>query len=114
MKSPKVLTKAALTVRIERKGDSLLIIQWNDGLVSEYNVYSLRLNCPCATCVHEWTGDKILDEASVDPNIHPARIYSVGRYAMGLNWTDGHVTGLYSYDSLRRLDGKKDFVVLES
>ena len=86
-----------------RKGDDTLRISWNDGSVSEYNVRSLRSSCPCAVCVNEWTGEKMLDEAKLPKDIRPARLVSVGRYAVSIHWSDGHKTGIYSYDYLKKL-----------
>jgi ATP-binding protein involved in chromosome partitioning len=87
-----------------RKGDRVLTVSWNDGAVSEYDVRRLRLSCPCAACVNEWSGAKMLDPKSVPQDVRPAKLFSVGRYAMGIQWSDGHATGIYSYDYLRRLD----------
>ena len=88
-----------------RKGESVLTIDWNDGVRSQYEVRHLRLACPCAACINEWTGDKILDPGKVPVNVRPARLLSVGRYAMAIHWSDGHSTGIFSYDYLRRLGG---------
>jgi ATP-binding protein involved in chromosome partitioning len=88
-----------------RKGDRGLVIGWNDGARSEYDVRKLRLNCPCAACVNEWNGEKILDAGAVPPDVRPLRLFAVGRYAMGVQWSDGHATGIFSYDYLRRLEG---------
>ncbi len=83
-----------------------LIIHWNDGAKSEFGFSELRSVCPCAVCVNEWTGERMLDPAGIPKDIHPLKIHSVGRYAMGIHWSDGHSTGIYSYDFLRKLDGK--------
>ena len=90
---------------IRKKGDGTLMISWNDGVHSEYDVRQLRLNCPCAACVNEWTGEKMLDSGKVPQDIRPIRLFSVGRYAMGIEWSDSHTTGIFAYDYLRRLRG---------
>jgi ATP-binding protein involved in chromosome partitioning len=92
-------------IGFQRKGDTGLIVVWSDRKRSEYDVRALRLSCPCAVCVNEWTGAKMLRDDDVPRDVRPARIFSVGRYAMGVEWTDGHSTGIYGYDYLRRLDG---------
>ena len=89
--------------RLEKKGERMLVVTWNDGVKSEYDVRDLRLHCPCASCVNEWTGEKTLDPAMIAKDVRPQRILSVGRYAMGVHWSDGHSTGIYAYDYLRRL-----------
>ena len=94
-------------VSLEKAGEDTLRIVWEDGLVSDYNVAALRRACPCATCVDEWTGERKLDPFSVLETIRPVRIEPVGRYALRIAWTDGHDTGIYSFDYLRAL-GEKD------
>lgn len=89
-----------------KNGDGVLVITWNDGVRSEYETRNLRLSCPCAVCVNEWTGEKMLNPAKVPQDIRPLRLFSVGSYAMGVEWSDGHSTGIFSYDYLRRLSGK--------
>ncbi len=90
---------------IGKKGDRILVIDWSDGVQSEYLTLNLRLSCPCAACVNEWTGEKTLDPAKVPENIRPLRLFSVGAYAMGIHWSDGHSSGIFAYDYLRRLGG---------
>ena len=80
-----------------------LRIEWGDGHVSEFEPYLLRLACPCAGCVEEMTGRPLLDPASVDPGVYPLEIEYVGRYALRFQWSDGHSTGIYPFDMLRRI-----------
>jgi ATP-binding protein involved in chromosome partitioning len=91
-------------VALHRLGDSALIITWSDGRRSEYAARALRLACPCASCVNEWTGARMLRPAQVPEDVRPRRLFSVGRYAIGIEWSDGHSTGIFSHDYLRRLD----------
>ena len=78
-------------------------ITWTDGHEAVYSVRHLRLNCPCANCIDEWTGDKRLDPASVPADVRPTTLKSVGLYAMQFFWSDGHDTGLYSHELMRKL-----------
>ena len=91
-------------VSLHRLGDTDLIVTWNDGHRSTFPVRTLRLACPCAACVNEWTGERTLRPAQVPDNVRPLRLFSVGRYAIGVHWSDGHTTGIYGHDYLRRLD----------
>ncbi len=97
------LFKVTAPTSLSRKGRDVLVIAWNDGAVSEFGSRFLRSSCPCAACVNEWTGEKMLDEARIPKDILPARLVSVGRYAMAIHWSDGHKTGIYAYDYLRKL-----------
>lgn len=79
-----------------------LRIRWADGHASEYEPRFLRLRCPCAACVEEMTGRPLLDPTSVAPDVYPLEIEYVGRYALRFQWSDGHSTGIYPFDFLRR------------
>ena len=90
-------------IGFQRQGNTGLIIVWSDRKRSAFEARALRLACPCAVCVNEWTGKKMLNAADVPEDVRPLRIFSVGRYAMGVEWSDGHSTGIFGYDYLRRL-----------
>jgi DUF971 family protein len=83
-------------------GTALRIV-WEDGHGSIYLPFDLRMSCPCAGCVDEVSGLRTLTEAMVLPGVYPKAIEYVGRYALKFVWSDGHDTGLYSYDLLRGL-----------
>jgi DUF971 family protein len=80
-----------------------LRIVWGDGVRSEYEPRFLRLRCPCAGCVDEMTGIRTLRPEQVVDGIYPTAIEYVGRYGLQFNWSDGHSTGIYPYDYLRKL-----------
>lgn len=80
-----------------------LRIRWKDGHVSEYEPRALRLACPCAGCVDEMTGERMLTPEMVNPGVYPEQIQYVGRYALQFFWSDGHETGIYPFDYLRKL-----------
>lgn len=80
-----------------------LEIVWDDGRRSELPFVMLRQRCPCAGCVDEWTGRRTLDPTSVPKDIRPVSIVEVGRYAVQIEWSDGHGSGIYSWELLRRL-----------
>jgi ATP-binding protein involved in chromosome partitioning len=88
---------------IGQRGPRVLGIRWADGHESRYEVRALRLACGCAQCVDEWTGAGTLDPASVPADVAPARIQPVGRYAIQIDWSDGHATGIYPFRRLRAL-----------
>lgn len=88
---------------IRQSGPATLAIDWADGHKSIYPVRELRLACTCAECVDEWTGENRLEEANVPLDVQPVQIEGVGRYAIAIHWSDGHSTGIYSFERLRQL-----------
>ena len=88
-------------------GPESLGILWGDGHQTTYNVRQLRLLCPCASCVNEMTGVKILKEENVPLSVKPIKIEGVGHYAFGIHWSDGHNTGLYTLEYLRNHDSQE-------
>ncbi len=89
--------------KIIEESDSEISIEWSDGTASRYSAASLRRACPCAGCVDEWTGEKRLDDGLVADDIAFGHISIVGRYALNFHFTDGHDTGIFSFDYLRKL-----------
>ena len=79
-------------------------IQWSDGHRTKLGFRPLRQACPCAMCVDEVTGEPRLNPESVPKDVHPLDVRTVGRYALQFHWSDGHNTGLYTFDTLRALD----------
>ena len=88
---------------IRQAGSSTLAITWSDGHESVYDVRALRLACGCATCVDEWSGEERIDPATVPDDVQPTQIRPVGRYAIQIDWSDGHTTGIYPFERLRGL-----------
>ncbi|MBI1785900.1 DUF971 domain-containing protein [Candidatus Sumerlaeota bacterium] len=89
--------------RIEQLDKHTLGIEWTDGHCGKWRLAHLRRHCPCATCMDEWTGAPILKPESVDENITAKSVQSVGRYALTIQFSDGHTTGIYSFPLLRKL-----------
>jgi len=94
---------STVPVEIRQGGPATLVIRWADDIEHAYDVFDLRCHCPCASCVDELTGARLLDRASVPRDIRPRNIVSVGNYALKFQWSDGHDTGLYSFRLLRDL-----------
>lgn len=89
-----------------------LEIDWEDGHRSAWSFAWLRDACPCATCVDERKneGRKIGQGKKKPAELlpmykapsKPGSAHAVGRYAIQFNWLDGHSSGIYSWDYLRR------------
>ena len=88
---------------LRQSGPLELEIAWSDEHLSRYPVVMLRRACRCAACIDEWTGEQILKEDQVPEDVKPLRLEPVGRYAIHIAWSDGHSTGIYTFDHLRRL-----------
>ena len=88
---------------VEQAGPDALSIVWSDGEESVFKVFDLRLACPCAGCVDEITGAKLLDPNRIPSDVKPVKVFGVGNYAIQIKWSDGHDTGIYSFERLREL-----------
>lgn len=95
--------RTLLVREIDQIDKHTLGIKWVDGHESRWRLSHLRRRCPCASCIDEWTNEPILKPGDVDENILATRVESVGRYALVINFTDGHTTGIYSFGLLREL-----------
>ena len=88
---------------------SELAVKWDDGGESFISLEKLRRGCPCAGCKGE---TDILGNVHKNPEakLTPAafqlkRIVIVGGYAIQPVWADGHATGIYSFEHLKRMAG---------
>ena len=89
--------------QIIEESDSELSINWSDEAETKYNAADLRRACPCAGCINEWTGEKMLKAENIANDLSFSSISIVGRYALNFHFSDGHETGIYSFDYLRKL-----------
>lgn len=89
-----------------------LEIDWADGHKSAWSFAWLREACPCATCIEQRS---LEGRKAGQPKPQPAQLlplyvppskptsaHGVGRYAIEFAWNDGHRSGIYSWDYLRR------------
>ena len=90
-------------VALEKANDRVLRILWSDSTSTEYDVRKLRYNCSCARCINEWNGNRIVRMEDIPKNMKPAKIDSVGNYALRITWMDGHDSGIYSYKALKNV-----------
>ncbi|HEX8843033.1 MAG TPA: DUF971 domain-containing protein [Pyrinomonadaceae bacterium] len=88
---------------IEQEGDAGLRIAWADGHECHYRASELRRACPCAQCVNEWTGERVLKPEAISDQLSIEDLSIVGRYALNFRWSDRHETGIYSFRYLREL-----------
>ena len=95
--------------------DGGIQIRWSDGRVTDWSAESLRRNCPCATCREK----RSADDATVTPKkpslpvlsaaeARPVEIVTMrpaGTYAYQIAFSDGHGSGLFTFEQLHRGDG---------
>jgi DUF971 family protein len=96
-------------VDIQQIGNELAI-KWDDGGENFIPLEKLRRSCPCAGCkgevdimgnVYKNPGKVLTPKA-----FELVRITGVGGYAVQPVWADGHSTGIYSFDYLKRVAGE--------
>jgi DUF971 family protein len=85
---------------LEHLSQGAVSLEWANGTTDVVTYRELRYRCPCAACVNEHTGKRILTRAEVRPNVRPEKVESAGRYALRFHWSDGHKTGLYAFETL--------------
>jgi len=98
-----------MPISLNLKRDEKLEITWSDGKKCVYPIALLRTMCPCAQCrtVREGEGKKkssltILPGNFAEP-ITAAGAQLVGNYALQIEWSDGHDSGIYSFEYLREI-----------
>jgi DUF971 family protein len=86
-----------------------LAIKWDDGSESFIPLEKLRRACPCAGCKGEVDimGNLYKNpEQPLSPKAFElVRVEPIGTYAVQPVWADGHATGIYTFDYLRRVAG---------
>ncbi len=96
------MTDLPIPQRIHRTDDHL-IISWSESHEGSYPVRALRLECRCAACRDEMSGAPLLNPDNVPQDVRPLTVSLVGSYAIKIGWSDGHDTGIYTYELLRSL-----------
>lgn len=91
-------------VKISIKNKEYLDILWDDNKSSQIQLNKLRSNCPCAFCLDEKEKNgKTYFPLYTKDEITVSGINEVGHYAIGINWKDGHNTGIYEFEHLQNL-----------
>ena len=102
-------TPKSIELSHDAKGEKGIAIAWDDGHSAFYPFAFLRKACPCAVCKGErlpFDPDPLALPVykPLPPNMTEAKdMFKIGRYAIGFKWGDGHDTGIYSFDYLRKM-----------
>jgi len=99
----------ALPTGLEKRADQKLLISWSDGTRREYTFRELRDACPCATCREKRSAPpqpanllNVLSPAEARP-LAIEGMKPVGNYAYSVEFSDGHDTGIYTFEFLQSL-----------
>lgn len=97
---PLDLPDAHAPTEVELDREQSLTLRWADGTTSRFALADLRRNCPCAECRGRREQGEIPggDATPIAVDAH-----LVGGWGLSIRWRDGHDTGIYSFDLLRKL-----------
>ena len=105
-------TAPVLPVRLHLERTKELQIDWSDGVKSVFPLGTLRTHCPCASCKvfrEEQATRKsrlTLLPGNYAGDLAAVGAQMVGNYALRIDWSDGHASGIYSFEFLAGLRGK--------
>jgi len=101
------MSPANTPIRLDLKKNRQLEIDWQDGRRCVYPLSLLRSLCPCAQCKQQREEQaKSHSRLTILPGNYAGEIRvvdakMVGNYAIQIEWSDGHGTGIYSFEYLR-------------
>ena len=97
-------------IRLNLKKDEKLEVDWEDGHKSVFSISMLRTMCPCAQCktVREGESGQKKSLLRMLPGNWAQQISAtsaelVGNYALRIDWSDNHGSGIYSFHYLRSI-----------
>lgn len=114
MPIPLDIRKKPIDVKVHVSTGAGVDITWADAHTSHYEFAYLREHCPCATCKEKEDGGKKSGAAAktmasspalplFKPKITARAAAAVGNYAVQIEFTDGHATGIYSFGHFREI-----------
>ena len=98
-------TPIPIEIKLHQKS-RILDITFSDGKTFHYSCEFLRVHSPSAEVSGHSPGQEVLQTGKKMIGIR--KIVPVGNYAIQLDFTDGHNTGLYSWDLLYRYGLNQD------
>jgi len=98
--------------KIDLKKDEALTVTWADGSTSVYSIAYLRKMSPSAEARElrkemQTNPLTVLPSSSTSGGLVAESAELVGRYAIRIRFSDGHDTGIYSWQYLRSLDAER-------
>ncbi|MFZ0036264.1 MAG: DUF971 domain-containing protein [Candidatus Acidiferrales bacterium] len=101
--------KKPIDVKVRVSTGEGVDITWADGHTSHFDFAYLRDNCPCALCNDEREKTKKVGGSASSalpmfkPKVTAKSANAVGNYAVQIQFSDGHATGIFSFEHLREL-----------
>ena len=112
MPLPLDIRRKPIDVKVRVSSGEGVDIVWSDAHASHYDFAYLREICPCATCREERDKRGKFDTQTAagstalpmfKPKVTARAATAVGNYAIQIEFTDGHSTGIFSFDYLREI-----------
>lgn len=115
MPIPIDIRKKPIGVKVHVSTGEGVEITWSDGHTSRYDFPYLRDHCPCALCNDARAKQEKFSASTGLAGVPPAVLpmfkprvkaksaTAVGNYAIQIEFTDGHATGIFSFDHLREI-----------
>ena len=103
------MTPQTTPTRLDLKKDEKLEIEWQDGVTCTYPLSLLRSMCPCAQCKEQRAAEsKRKSLLTILPGNYSNKLIVIdaqliGNYAIKIEWSDKHGTGIYSFQYLREI-----------
>ncbi len=100
--------KKPLSVKVNVSTGAGVDITWSDQHSSHYDFPYLRDHCPCAMCNDErekkgQSGPAAAVLPMFKPRVTASSANTVGNYAIQIQFSDSHATGIYSFEHLREI-----------
>ena len=98
-------------ISLRKTTDSALEIEWSDGQVDKISFRQLRDSCQCANCMEKRKATDQEKDLGVLPVLTPAETMPLdivsmkpaGNYAYNIQFSDGHSSGLFTFELLRSI-----------
>ncbi len=111
MATPQDARTKPSSVKIRLSTGEGVDIVWSDGHASHYDFPLLRDRCPCATCNDERERKEQEKAKGIrsdllpmyKPKVKANSATAVGTYAIQIEFSDSHATGIYSFGYLRSI-----------
>jgi DUF971 family protein len=79
---------------------NLLQVTWSDGTIDELAAPYLRAWCPCASCQGH---GNVAAYHRADDDVRIEALTEIGAYALGIRFSDGHDSGIYTWEWLEKI-----------